>query len=323
MTSRRGSLLVASRLARREVRRHPWRHLLVTVLIFLPVFTALAAFSTVSTWHAYEQHRTDFTHPSDGGLEYCCPETDAEGKPALSALDGLIDAARTETWRQTGDWLITDMARPDGRGPKLAGAEVTEASPGSAASPRFLVDAGRLPKERGEIFLTTPLADQGGWHLGDTVRSVRAGEELQVVGIGRLGHDVERPAAAVTGQPAAFWSAQTAGGSGIPAANLADGSTALTETWSTLVVHPVDDAHRAAVVAVIGGSSQTDQVDGRIGPGLTLGAAAICAVVAVVASAAFAIASRRQLRSVGLLSTVGTDPATIRAAMVLQGALPG
>ncbi|MBP7630348.1 MAG: hypothetical protein KA758_07845 [Acidimicrobiales bacterium] len=57
--------------------------------------------------------------------------------------------------------------------------------------------------------------------------------------------------------------------------------------------------------------------------GITVAMAGFAAIVAVVASAAFAIASRRQLKSVGLLATAGADPRTIRAALVLQGAIPG
>ncbi|HWJ98168.1 MAG TPA: hypothetical protein VNQ33_08410, partial [Acidimicrobiales bacterium] len=146
MTSRRGLVVVAARLARREVRRHPWRHLLVTVLIFLPVVTALAAFSTVASWHDLEQRRHQFTDPVDGGLEYCCLSYDAKGHVIDLGIDESIDPARTEVWHRTGDWLITDMARPDGQGPRLAGMEVTEAAAGSAASPRFLVEHGRLPR---------------------------------------------------------------------------------------------------------------------------------------------------------------------------------
>lgn len=62
---------------------------------------------------------------------------------------------------------------------------------------------------------------------------------------------------------------------------------------------------------------------GLVSVGIGVAMAGFAAVVAVVASAAFAIASRRQLRSVGLLSTAGADPRTVRAALVLQGAIPG
>ena len=322
MTSRRGSLLVAARLARREVRRHPWRHLLVTVLIFLPVVTALAAFSGVASWQSLEQQRRHFTAPPDGGFDYCCPDLGPDDDPADVMIDGTVDPARTELWHRTGDWLVTDMARADGQGPRLAGMDVTEASAGSAASPRFLVDQGRLPQDRSEIFLTAPLASEGRWSIGDEVQSVRSGDDLEVVGIGRLGENTARPAAAVTDQPGDYWTAQTAESSGVWWVALADGSEAMTESSASLTVWPKAGADRTALVDIIGIPSYND-VDGRVGPGLTLGAAAICAVVAVVASAAFAIASRRQLRSVGLLSTVGADPRTIRMAMVFQGAIPG
>jgi hypothetical protein len=41
---------LAFRLARREVRRHPWRHALVTVMILVPVLAAMAAFTATRFW---------------------------------------------------------------------------------------------------------------------------------------------------------------------------------------------------------------------------------------------------------------------------------
>jgi hypothetical protein len=323
VTSRRGSFAVAARLARREVRRHPWRHLLVVGLIYLPVLAALGCFSAVATWKGYEQTLNTIDRPPGGGETYCCAQSNDDGGMTSDAPFArlLPEGTRSEMWRRAGDWLVTDMARPHGGGPQLEGAEVIEASDGSPASPRFVVDDGRLPATAGEIFLTEPLAAAGGWRIGDAFRSARADEELEVVGTGRLADRTDGAAAAVTDQPDGYWRAV---GRDQPTVSLADGEVIDSATEVQVAAWPASATARQEMVEALGfGSRAVEPVDGRVGPGLTLASAAICAVVAVVASAAFAIASRRQLRSVGLLATVGTDPDTIRIAMLLQGAIPG
>ena len=45
---------LALRLARRQVRRHPWRHALVTLMIMVPVLAAIAAFTLQRTWEVGE-----------------------------------------------------------------------------------------------------------------------------------------------------------------------------------------------------------------------------------------------------------------------------
>ena len=321
-TPARSSFAVAARLARREVRRHPWRHLLVTVLIFLPVVSALASFSAVATWQDHVARKTAFTSPADGGLAYCCElEPEVGSKQTIDHLElGLPPGIRTETWRTGADWLVTDTVRPAGHGRKLLGADVTEASDRSASRSQFVVHAGRLPRRSSEIFLTEPLARAGGWSIGDRVMSARADRTFRVVGTGVVGQDTPSAAAAITGLPASYWSTPVPG---IPFVRRADGVRVSSSARQSLATWPATATERQQVREEPAFGEATYEVDGRIGPGLTLAAAAICAVVAVVASAAFAIASRRQLRSVGLLSTVGTDPGTIRIAMVLQGAIPG
>lgn len=320
-----GSWRVAGRLARREVRRHPWRHLLVTGLILVPVLGALAAFSAITTYQDTMQRRDRFVFPTDDIVRSDAIQRTDEAPAGIDTAAHLTSmlppGTRTEVAWRGADWLVGEQVRPDGDGPQLVGTEVFETAPGSIEEHRFVVDEGRLPRAAGEIFLTTPAAEAGGgWQIGDTVMSARTSRTFEVVGTGVLGETSDRQAAAVTGLPDGFW------GQELPGLDRIDvGDEAISLSSQQLLAASVADADaRQALVwehpfvVALGG-----ELDGRLGPGLTMAAAAICAVVAIVASAALAISSRRQLRTIGLLSTVGADPATIRRAMLLQGAIPG
>lgn len=329
MTSSGGSWRVAGRLARREVRRHPWRHLLVTVLILVPVLAALAAFSAVSTWRDTNQRRAAFTYPDPSVVQtnWLLAAQDVPPKASPSDIRASLELppdTRTELAWSGADWLITDQARRGGGGPVLAGTAVDEAHPGSAHASRYVVESGRLPTAADEVFLTQPLADTGRWSIGDTVTTARSDHEFTVVGIGLRGDRVEDRAAVVTDQPDSYWTTPLSGIDEVDAGpDSSVGSTSLREVAAWVP----NDETRAALLgwrySGLNEFSQYNKLDARTGPGMVLASATICAVVAIVASAALAISGRRQLRTIGLLSTVGTDPVTVRRSMLLQGALPG
>lgn len=322
MSARSGRWRVASRLARREVRRHPWRHLLVLVMIFVPVAGALAAFSAMSTWQDFDRLEGSYDRAPTGLAHW---------EPTRPPRDGDEDSpdlppGATEVTRWTGgDWFVSDVARDDGDGPLLLPAEVIEASPGSVGAPAFVVDRGRLPERADEILLTRALAADGDWAIGDQVESAKSERRFEVVGIGQLGSNIDRPAAAVTGLDEAYWTTPVGGYSEV---RLPDGDR-YGEPWISIVGYQ-EQWFRPAPgqpVSSLGPDFVPTQprleVTTIVGPSITMAAAVLCTVVAVIASAAFALASRRQLRSIGLLATAGVDPATVRRAIVLQGAIPG
>jgi hypothetical protein len=320
---------VAGRLARREVRRHPWRHLLVTVLILVPVLAALAAFSAVSTWRDTTQRRAAFAYPDPSVVQsnWLVAHQDVPPDATPSDIRASLELppdVRTELAWSGADWLITDQARRGGGGPVLAGTAVDEARPGSAHAGRYVVQSGRLPTAPDEIFLTQPLADAGRWSIGDSVSTARSDHEFTVVGTGLRGDRTEDRAAVVTDQPDAYWTTPTAGIDEVDAgADYAIGATPIREVAAWV---PNDDTRAALLRWRYSGLSEfnrSNKLDARTGPGMVLASATICAVVAIVASAALAISGRRQLRTIGLLATVGTDPVTVRRSMLLQGALPG
>jgi hypothetical protein len=318
---------VAARLARREVRRHPWRHALVVTLILVPVLAVFATFSLLRTGVDIEQRQEAFRlSGSSGGFG---PIVDTEGggiamiygvgQPA--PVDELPVGAVVEEHRRGADWLVLDRARADGRGPALAGVEVLEAPEGSRIGDRFVVHEGRLPAEPDEVLLTEAALDAGSWRVGDEVESARSERTFRIVGAGVVGDRIEDATMAVAGLPDDYWTARQSVTSSVVTAS--NDYVNLRPQRRTSVWLP--EGVERSEIDRLGGASvgEPDGIDARVLPGITLGATGICALAAIVASAAFALASRQQLRSIGLLSTAGADPSVIRATLILQGALPG
>ena len=176
MSSSGGSWRVAGRLARREVRRHPWRHLLVTVLILVPVLAALAAFSVITTWGDVDARQESFLSP---GPEYVTYSTDQNARsiastdlelPEVQKRIGLPKGTPTEVSWSGSDWLLGSRQRADKQGPLLVSADMIEAPDRSLRASEFVVSDGRLPAREGEIFVTDAVARKGGWSKGDTWR---------------------------------------------------------------------------------------------------------------------------------------------------------
>lgn len=349
---------LAFRLARREVRRHPWRHALVVIMITLPVLAAIVAFSTVSTVTWFDVAKQ--THQSYGSDLYIAPWASEHSGPGWTGIDDdsldkvratLPAGSRAATSWTSVDWLSTERERPDGQGPVLIGSVVTTSPGPDDFGERFRVDAGLAPEDEGDIFLTRDLADLGGWQVGDVIESGRDERSFTVSGMGVARDDVAEPLAVTGSLPDSYWVSRPSGYDAVVMGDPSTGSTmksTMGTGWAAWVVDPGGwrevrslEAERHTFVWLppgadadavarslsdlyvhpeVVGSSPAARI---LGPVMVMVFGALSAIVAIVASAAFAIASRRQLRSVGLLSTAGADPATIRSALVLQGAIPG
>lgn len=320
---RANQLRVAGRIARREVRRHPWRHLLVIGLIFVPSLGVVALFSASDTWKATADRADAFaTAGQSGGYGDLVTVNSSwrNGSSDVPELDrsALPEGTIVEDRRTSADWFVTES--------ELAGALLVQAPEDSMASARAVVRSGRLPRSIDEVALSPALARRGEWKIGDQITSARFDRSFDVVGIAVLGDDRDVPAALVGDLPEELWSQPT--GNLVEVALEEDGagsggyaplSTSVeTGIWLPAGIDP--ELLRSAGVTPV---EPSVTVDDRLGLGFAMAAAGVGAIVAVVASAAFALAARRQLRSVGLLATAGADPATIRASLVLQGALPG
>ena len=321
MTVPTGRWSLAARLARRQVRRHPWRHLLVVALIFVPVLAAFLTFSALHTWQQVARHRNAFEFLGRSGS--FDPEADAtarspEADAALRAR--LPRGSIVETHWEGAEWLVTGHPSPHDRGPELTGTRLLEAPQGTRASVRFVVRGGRLPSSATEIAISERLAEAGGWRIGDVVASARTAKRFRVVGIADLGDALQSRAAALGPQPRSFWVRPATGHRVSIGAN--QWTTERSAPHTSIWLPPGSDPSTIDAVDAYADPAQ-ETLDSRVNPSITFVSAAMAALVAVVASAAFAISSRRQLRTVGLLASAGADPSTIRAALVLEGAIPG
>lgn len=316
-------LQLAARLARREARRHPGRHLLVVLLIFVPTLAAFATFSAISSGQASQQLSVEFT---TGGADFTATEPSPDQpdlpRPLTPDDEARLPAGSHVEHRWTSvDWLVGARQRADGLGPVLIGSEVLEVPPSSRLAGAIVLRQGRRPQGAGEVLLSESLARSGGWNLGDRVTSARTGHRLRVVGIGVRGAQIDERAMVVAPERAGGWGAPLPT---IGSANVGGSGWMTSELQRTVYVWLPDGATKQVGLPTLGlRRTRSAPIDARTSPLLTLTSAAAAALVAVVASAAFAIASRRQLRTVGLLSAAGADPGVIRAALVLQGAIPG
>ena len=313
-------------------------------MILVPVLAAFAAFSGIATWQRLETRQNRLEGAGRiASIRFDLNNNIRLDKPAEKPIDltPLIEKLPRGVVVEAGwdgaDWLVTSDQLPDDRGPRLVGTQVAEAASGSRHGARYVVTQGRLPRIATEMFLSEPVARLGPWKIGDTVESARSRQRFEIVGIGAAGDNVERRVVVVADQPESFWSAPS-GNVGTVSVSDADYDKASTESWRDVGIwasSPMTDQHEDAVKRAIAGyaagsgsrsfgrTSTVRNLSASTSGGLVLLTTGLAAMVAVVTSAAFAIASRRQLRGIGLLATAGADPATIRAALVLQGAIPG
>lgn len=307
---------LAARLARREVRRHPWRLALVVALMLLPTMATIGTFSTIATVNDVNRRSHEAERQGSIGDEPVGPQTADLTDPAVQTgirrLTGDPGVTRVEAYASADDWLVTNRPRVDGFGPVLVAVDLLAAEPAhpTVVSDRFVVDTGRFPRARGEAFLTAPAATAGGWAVGDTVEVARGRQRLTVVGIGRLRVDHRRPRVVLA-----------------PGTSLTRSAAGFDERVAFEGSGPMVFARVWADAAPAGSAGwRRDQPVTLLGPAgalVALGLAVVAGLTAVIASVAFAVSSRRQLRAVGLLATAGGDPALVRAALLWQGVLPG
>ncbi len=330
---------LALRLARREARRHPWRHALVVLLIFVPVLATFAVFSGIDTARGSEQLRLRLR---DQGAVASAVALDG-GETAID-LDALPPGLHGERLREGDDWFADPDADPDDRAATTS-TKTVSLVPGSRRAGRYLVTEGRLPAAPDEVLLSEPVADAGRWGVGDPVESARTGRRFTVAGIGIVADDRQQEVVALSLPPDdPYWG---------PAGSEPDASSFpimvgdfAVERRARDQVHlwgdrdtssPETEAALGQLADQLGGSrvevgdqrvvldvtGPVGAVDPAVRLAVVVGAAGLATVVAVVASAAFAVGARRQLRTVGLLTTAGADASVVRAALVLQGAIPG
>ena len=286
---------VATRLARREVRRRWGRTLLVMILVAVPVLgmtvvTTLVRTTKSSAAHDFEREFGQANLAATGPVS-----TPAGGWPAGTRVVhgraiGSMGLVAGSTARLA---KVTDL---DLDSPVLRGAA--------------LLRAGRFPRTAGEALISPKLARAFGVHVGDTLRLTEPAWTERIVGIGVTASNWNDGLMAIRGNEL---SDRASTFSFEPTQQL---------TLVQLPGHPTDAQLRAYGPAYFSAASSLGSAERAVDWTLVGGLIAL-AIVGVVISGAFAVGARRQLVTLGQLSANGAPESLLRRMLALQGAWCG
>ncbi|HEU5152262.1 MAG TPA: ABC transporter permease, partial [Iamia sp.] len=303
---------VAARLARREVRRHWVRSLLVVAIVAIPLGAAQAA----AINGAVEVRGSSRPLDEGAGFDTYGGSDESVGFDPRLGRPSEISPPGTESGRPVErvavgfsirDW--THAAAAHRRGPDGLTPLTTIALVDDDVEPI----EGRLPRTRHEAVISPALARTAGLDVGDDLRMIASQVDLTVVGV--VDHPFDEANAAV--------------------GPLADGE----EDWAAAALARIRDVDQDQV-QVWAEMYELFWWDDTAGPGTAVlarspapGAAelVVAAVagtiavgfVAVTSSAAFAISARRQVRQLGILAAAGAGPGDLTRAVLLQGSTLG
>jgi putative ABC transport system permease protein len=289
-----GGWRVATRLARREVRRRWGRTALVMLLIAVPVFGMTVITVLVRT--------SDGPPAREFARAYGHANLVAVG-PASTPTGGW--PAGTEITRGRG---VDSIGLVSGTTARLADATDIDLD-NPVARGTVLLRAGRFPRAAGEALISPKLAAAFHVGVGDTLRLTEPAWTERVVGIGVKATNWKDGLIAVRGNELASW--QSALGP----------DRVVDFTFVRLPGHPSATQLRSYGPAY---SSATSHSSNAAAVNWTLVAGVIAlAIIGVVISGAFAVGARRQLVTLGQLSANGADESLLRRSLSLQGAWCG
>lgn len=302
-----GGWRAPARLARREALRRPWRTLLLLALIGVPVGGAVGASvmlrtttRTVADERAAQFGRADDFVTSNGA------DASLRSREQLHAVrDAYPPGSRFVTYQRGPDALEDD-------GGRLHPIIVTDRpwdEPLLDGTAHML--EGRAPRRPGEAVLNQAALDAVDASVGDDA-DLYLGGPVHIVGEFR--DETGSGPQAVTADP--------------PAPHRYREMVAFVDIPAGAALHPDVQALADAGAANFGGSDGDafsyvrNEVRDRVTAAYVL-VGVVLVVTAIVASAAFALGARRQLRTLGLLSASGAPPAALRRAVLLQGTVTG
>lgn len=319
--SRMSRWRLASRLARREVRRRPGRTVLITLLIAVPVFamTVASVIGRTQTMSPDQQYQRNFG-ASDLRVQVSDTGDASSGAPLSvfsdQELTGLLP--KGSIWERSlyGYGTISDATQ--GRYVPFMDFDLE--------SPMFAgfveVNAGRAPRSADEIALDADTANGFGVGIGDQLTLVSPAGTWTVTGFVRK-VDAFNANLLVFGQ---FDHERVAPMQRIEQIyiTLPPGASISPETATALASHG-DLEVRPSVAASIGfGTSfaQSSLNTETLAWGWVVGALAL-AIVSIIIASAFATSARRQLATIGQLSANGANQRLLRRTLGLQGAWSG
>lgn len=292
------------RLAGRELRRRPGRTALVLIMVLIPTgaMAAVTTFMRTSEWTAADQLRAEVGQADSTATSITPPQFD-EDPPAFTNenADADVDGLRLRLGPRATvlvERSLYDRVRQDDRRTYLNLNQLDLADP--MVEGRFANLSGRLPTKAGETVLTRRAAEELRLGIGDRFTPDRFGRPLEVVGLVR---------ALATNTNAAYVVAPLPDNAPLGIRVLIDHD----EPLAPVAGWAFSDTENA--------SRGRDKTEGvfwsYVGGGVGL------LVLGTVVTAAFAISARRQLRTVGLLSSTGAAPSTVAWFLVAQGAVAG
>ena len=299
----------ASRLARREVRRRPGRTILAALLIAVPV-AAMTTGSIVARTNATDWS-LDFQRDHGDtdivlGVSTSTVASDDDGSPALAPLP---DGSTSREYLWTG----TPVAASTGPGNDTVTYVQFGNMPFSDTDATAGIDitSGRAP-EPGEMLLGTDLAGRLGIGAGDQLTLTRPSGTWLVAGLGEIRGNYNEDPLIIPG---------------FDTARISPEYRATTVLIDLPEGTPVDTIRRIA--AERGGLTRyddpyfgPDDLDTGMAWGFVAGVLALIAVGIIVA-AAFATSARRQLVTIGQLTSNGASEAVVRRTLALQGSWTG
>jgi putative ABC transport system permease protein len=315
---RRATWALAARLARREVRRRKGRTALVVALIAIPVLAMTVASVGFRTSRdtAAEEYRRAYGE-SDLVLQ------------GASAADGLVVSDGTD---RIGDALARLPAASRIVAVHDVYGQVRPARSGKPTFVRFTdlpladpitsgmvdVQQGRAPSSPDEVLLSRSVARSLGVGVGDTLDLAVPAATYRVVGIGRTNQYLDDPLMVV---------------GGFDFGSLRDGLLMVTRlvdlpqgsTGASLGFDGIDDPS-GLTPAITPTSPQLGYRSYSERQGLAWGwvaGALALTVMCIIVAAAFASSARRQLVTLGQLSSNGAAGPVLRRTLALQGAWSG
>lgn len=289
-------LALPLRLARRELRRRPGRTALVALLVAVPVAGMVLATVSLRTGQhtpAEDWERANGQADAFGDTGVGLPA----GSRAIAVSYAFLRARTTDGARS--DLSLSDLPLRD---PMAAGI--------------YDLVAGRAATGTGEVALSRGAAQRLEVGLGDDLVLERPSVTFAVVGLIERRDCLSCPYAVVAPGKIPVELQVQEGYRAEVLADLPDGLTPA-ETATLLDQGPWLREPPPGTDA-----SASPGGDRSVEWSLVIGAI-VLTVVGIVISAAFAVGARRQLVTIGQLSASGTPPATVRAALVLQGTITG
>ena len=304
----------AARLAGRELRRRPWRTVLVVLLVALPVAAMVLAASLLRTG----KPSFDVEDRASFGLaDVILPQR--YGPPGEPVED--IEQVRRRVLTVAPGARMAEVEEVSGavQGPSGKARYVTLllAADDPIVAPRTTVRTGRLPRDPGEVAISPQLAR--GWRVGvgSTLDLPQLGLRATVVGIAHPLTGARGDSLYVGEMPDL---ATDHGGRSL-FVDLPGDDRAVEATLAALGAGGPLSVRARYAAAVYGPRPLSDR-DAEVAWSTVVGALAL-AVLGIVIAAAFAVGARRQLRTLGILASNGASPAALRAVVLWQGAWSG